>query len=125
MPLPARATVVAAVAALLSGCPKKEQTRAPVSPIRPPEEKASLSPDEGPPADPDPATELAPTTLPTAEQAQPAEAEVECTKPRDCRVRGKPGKGMRWTCFDGRCMAESRAGLQASRGRKKKQQQGE
>lgn len=124
MPVPVRATVVAGLAALLLGCPKKELTRAPVSPIQPPEEKASLSPDETPPPASDPAADLAPIAPSAEGQAQPAEVEVECARPKDCRVRGKPGQGMRWTCFEGRCMAESRTGLKAGKRKKKKKRDG-
>jgi hypothetical protein len=108
-----RKTLLAVFALCLVGCPKKSTTPEPASPITPPEEKASLTPDtpqEAPKADP--AGDLAPTANPDASQAAPQEAPAnECGKPKDCKVKGKPGKGMRWTCFESRCMAEPKGGL--------------
>jgi hypothetical protein len=80
---------------------------------------------EPPPAPaprPDPAAELAPVKPPeqTPEQT-PAETPeapaAECQGPKDCRAKGKPSKGMRWTCFEGQCMVEPKA--KAKKGKKR------
>src|SRR5437868_4560088 len=101
----------------MGGCPKKSTMPEPASPIMPPEEKASDSLPEKPAAatsgkSADPAQELAPTGAQAQVAAPPQEAPAsECDKPKDCKVKGKPGKGMRWTCFETRCMAEPKGGL--------------
>lgn len=115
-----RKSLLALVVVCLAGCPKKPQQRDPASPLTPPEEKASITPDSPPEAPPkaDPATELAPTK-PAEQAAAPAAPQEapppECDKPKDCKSKGKPGKGMRWTCFESRCMAEPKGGLKKKR----------
>lgn len=113
MLLLSRKTLLAVLVVCIAGCPKKETTPEPVSAIKPPEEKASITPDPATDAaKPDPATDLAPTAPTDAAQATPQDAPAnECGKPKDCKVKGKPGKGMRWTCFETRCMAEPKGGI--------------